>query len=70
MRLDMLQFLLAIAATLGLVAHVVDIVGAYLNGELKEQIYMKQIPGHKDGTDSVLLLQRTLWITTIWMHME
>ena len=70
MHLDMLQLLLAITATYELVAHVVDIAGAYLNGELKEQIYMKQIPGYKDGTDSVLLLQRTLLITTIWMHME
>ena len=70
MHLDMLQLLLAITATYELVAHVVDIVGAYLNGELKEQIYMKQIPGYNDGTDSVLLLQRTLLITTIWMHME
>ena len=61
MRLDTLQLLLAIAAIYGLVAHVVDVVGAYLNGELKEQIYMKQIPGYEDGKDSVLLLQRTLY---------
>ena len=70
MCLDTLRLLLAIAATYGLVTHIVDIMGAYLNGELKEQIYMKQIPGYKDGMDSVLLLQRTLLITTIWMHME
>ena len=61
MRLDTLQLLLAIATMYGLVAHVVDVVGAYLNGELKEQIYMKQIPRYEDGTDSVLLLQRTLY---------
>jgi hypothetical protein len=61
MRLNTLRPLLAIAAIYGLVAHVVDVVGAYLNGELKEQIYMKQIPGYEDGTDSVLLLQKTLY---------
>ena len=61
MRLNTLQLLLAIATTYGLVTHIVDIVEAYLNGELKEQIYMKQIPGYEDGTDSVLLLQRTLY---------
>ena len=61
MCLDTLQLLLAIAATYGLVAHIVDVVGAYLNGEFKEQIYMKKIPRYEDGTDSVLLLQRTLY---------
>ena len=61
MHLDTLQLLLAIATMYGLVAHVVDIMGAYLNGELKEQIYIKQFPGYEDGTDSVLLLQRTLY---------
>jgi len=45
----------------GLVAHIFDIVGAYLNGELKEKIYMKQIPRYEDGMDSVLLLQHTLY---------
>ena len=47
MRLDTLWLLLAIAAMYGLVAHVVDVVGAYLNGELKERIYMKKIPGYE-----------------------
>ena len=61
MRLDTLRLLLAIAAMYGLVAHIVDVVGAYLNGELKERIYMKQIPGYEDGMDSLLLLQRTLY---------
>jgi hypothetical protein len=36
-------------------------VGAYLNGELKEQIYMKQIPGYEDGSDLALLFQDTLY---------
>ena len=61
MCLDTLQLLLAIAAIYGLVAHVFDVMGGYLNGELKEQIYMKQIPRYEDGTDSLLLLQRTLY---------
>ena len=66
MHLNTLQLLLAIATMYGLVAHIVNVVGAYLNGELKEQIYMKQIPGYEDGTDSVFLLQNTLWTMTIW----
>ena len=61
MHLHTLWLLLAIATMYGLVAHIVDVMGAYLNGELKEQIYMKQIPRYEDGTDSVLLLQRTLY---------
>ena len=61
MHLNTLQLLLAIAAMYGLVAHIFDIVGAYLNGELKEKIYMKQIPRYEDGMDSVLLLQHTLY---------
>lgn len=61
MRLDTLRLLLALAATYGMVIHVVDIVGAYLNGELKEQIYMQQPPEYEDGTHLVLQLIKTIY---------
>jgi len=38
-----------------------DVVGAYLNGELAEEIYMKQIPGYEDGSNKVLHLKKTLY---------
>ena len=56
MRLDSLRLLLALATKLDLVIHVVDVVGAYLNGKLEEEIYMKQPPGFEDSTDNVCKL--------------
>src|SRR5260370_9615390 len=38
-----------------------DVVGEYLNGDLIEEIDMKQNPGCKDGTDKVLQLKKTLY---------
>jgi hypothetical protein len=61
MRLDTLRLLLALATKLGLEIHVVDIVGAYLNGKLEEIIYMKQPPEYDDGTGRVCQLHRTLY---------
>ena len=61
LRLDTLRLLLALATKLNLVIHVVNIMGAYLNGTLDEEIYMKQPPGFKDGTDRVCKLARTLY---------
>lgn len=43
-RLDTLRALMAIAATRGYKLTGVDVKTAYLNGELKEEIYMKQPP--------------------------
>lgn len=60
-RLETLRLLLAIAAQFDLKAHVVDIVGAYLNGKLKEEIYMKLPPGYNDGSGDVWKLERTLY---------
>ncbi len=54
MRLETLQLLIALAAHLGLKIHVVDAIGAYLNGDLKEKIYMTQPPEYTDSTNQFL----------------
>ena len=38
-----------------------DIKGAYLNGKLKERVYMRQPEGYEDGTERVCLLIKTLY---------
>jgi len=38
-----------------------DIKGAYLNGILKEKVYMKQPEGYDDGTGRICLLIKTLY---------
>ena len=50
-----------ITIQLNLEIHQMDVVRAYLNGNLIEEIYMKQIPGYEDGTDKVLQLKKTLY---------
>src|ERR1700678_325015 len=49
MRLETFRLLMALATKLGLIIHVVDVVGAYLNGTLQETIYMEQPPDYDDG---------------------
>ena len=61
MRLESFQILLTIAIQFDLEIHQMDIVGAYLNGDLIEEIYMKQIPGYEDGSSNVLRLKKTLY---------
>jgi hypothetical protein len=38
-----------------------DIKGAYLNGKLREQVYMKQPEGYNDRTGRVCQLIKTLY---------
>jgi hypothetical protein len=38
-----------------------DVQGAYLNGTLKEMVYMQQLEGYADGTDRVCKLIKTLY---------
>jgi hypothetical protein len=52
---------LAIAALEDLEIIQMDIRGAYLNGELKEEIYMRQPPGFEDGTRRVWKLLKTIY---------
>ena len=52
-RLETIRAILAIAPTHRLFIHQLDVKGAYLNGILKEKIYMKQPEGYSDGTNKV-----------------
>ena len=38
-----------------------DVKGAYLNGNLEEEVYMKQPEGYGDGTDKGCRLIKTLY---------
>ncbi|EJD38936.1 hypothetical protein AURDEDRAFT_71766 [Auricularia subglabra TFB-10046 SS5] len=60
-RLETLRSMLAIATELRLNVQVVDVVGAYLNGTLTEEIYMEQPPGLHDGSDDVFKLLRSIY---------
>ena len=60
-RLEMIQAILALAPTCKLIIHQLDIKGAYLNGTLREKIYMKQPEGYNDGTSCICLLIKTLY---------
>ena len=41
--------------------HQMDVVGAYLNSDLTEEIYMKQPVGYEDGTSRVFRLHKGLY---------
>jgi len=60
-RLESICAILAIAPTRKLHIHQLDVKGAYLNGTLKEKVYMKQPEGYGDGTPRVCLLIKTLY---------
>jgi len=49
-RLETFCFITALAACYKLQVHGMDVVAAYLNGKLNEEVYMKQPPGFNNGT--------------------
>jgi hypothetical protein len=51
LRSDSLQTLFALAVIFDWDIHGLDVVSAFLNGKVEEEIYMKQIPGYEDGTN-------------------
>jgi len=60
-RVETIRLLLVVAAKHKLYIHQMDIKGAYLNGILKEKVYMKQPEGYGDGTGCICLLIKTLY---------
>jgi hypothetical protein len=51
----------AIAAAKGFLIYQDDAPSASLNPDLKEIVYMQQIPGYEDGTTRVCLLKKTIY---------
>ena len=60
-RLKTIRAILAIVPSRKLVMRQMDVKGAYLNGILKETVYMLQPEGYDDGTNRVCHLQKTLY---------
>jgi hypothetical protein len=61
MRTDLLQMLTAIATELDLEMHAMDVMGAYLNGKLEVDVYMRQPIGFDDGSGRVCKLILALY---------
>jgi len=60
-RMDTIQAILALVPIKGLKIQQLDVKGAYLNGILKEKVYMHQPEGYEDGSDQVCELLKTLY---------
>lgn len=61
MRLDTLRILCAIQTIMNLEVNQMDIKGAYLNGAITEEIYMRQPPGYVTHDNKVCRLKRSLY---------
>jgi hypothetical protein len=59
--LEMIWAILSLVPSKKLRMHQMDVKGAYLNGILKERVYMRQPDGFGDGTNRVCWLQKTLY---------
>ena len=60
-RMETIRAILAIVAIKGFIIQQMDIKGAYLNGTLKETVYMQQPEGYDDKSGRVCLLVKTLY---------
>ena len=60
-RLETIRVLLARAAIEDWEMQQMDVKGAYLNGTLKEEIYMAQPEGYDDGSNKACRLKKTLY---------
>src|SRR3984957_10126849 len=61
LRSDSLRTLLSLAVTNDWDIHSLDVVAAFLNGEVEEELYMRQIPGYEDSTQRVLRIKGSLY---------
>src|SRR6267154_1237001 len=60
-RLETIWSIMSTAAILDWEIQQMDVKGAYLNGILKEEVYMEQPEGYNDGTGRVCRLKKTLY---------
>lgn len=60
-RMESIRILLALAAARGMKLSQFDVKTAFLNGDLEEEIYMKQPEGFEDGSNRVCKLKRSLY---------
>lgn len=60
-RYTSIRVLMSIAAIEKLKIHQMDAVTAYLQGDIDEEIYIKQPEGYEDGTDRVCRLNRSIY---------
>jgi hypothetical protein len=59
--MDTIRVILALVPIKGLKIQQMDVKGAYLNGTLKEKVYMRQPEGYEDNTGRVCDLVKTLY---------
>ena len=60
-RMETIRAILSLVPIKNLKIQQMDVKGAYLNGILKEKVYMRQPEGYDDGTGRVCLLIKTLY---------
>ena len=61
MCMEIIHAILAVAAMQKLFIYQLDIKGAYLNGKLKQHMYMQQPEGYNNSTGCVCMLVKTLY---------
>jgi hypothetical protein len=59
--LETIRAILAMVPSQKFKVQQMDVKGAYLNGMLKECIYMKQPEGHEDNSGRICMLVKTLY---------
>lgn len=60
-RYSSIRYLMAIAAQFHLTIYQMDAVTAFLQGDLKEEVYMEQPEVYNDGTNRVCMLRKSMY---------